>query len=110
MKLPNRKKAYIPNEKLTDYILSETHSGGKSKAKFFRSVGFNETNTSLLEKSLRSIAITQEVKDISESIHGNKYVIEGKIHTPSKKIVKIRSIWILEPDQKAPRFVTAYPV
>ncbi|MBI2028010.1 MAG: hypothetical protein HYT07_00230 [Candidatus Levybacteria bacterium] len=110
MKLPNRKNAYIPKEKLTDYILSETHSGGKSKAKFFRSVGFNETNTSLLEKFLLSIAITQEVKDVSGSIHGNKYVIEGKINTPSKKIVKIRSIWILEPDQKAPRFVTAYPV
>jgi len=53
MKLPNGKRAYIPKEKLTDYILSETHAGGKSKAKFFRSVGFNETNTSVLEKSRR---------------------------------------------------------
>lgn len=110
MKLPFKEKAYIPKEKLTDYILSETHVGGKSKAKFFRSVGFNENNTSLLEKSLLNIAITQEVKNISESIHGVKYVIEGKIRTPAKGLVQIRTIWILEPNQKVPRFVTAYPV
>lgn len=111
MKLPFRENAYVPKEKLIDYLLSETHAGGKSKAKFFRSVGFNDSNISLLEKSLLKIArTTEEIKDMSESIHGVKYVIDGKIHTPSKKIVKVRTIWILEPNQKAPRFVTTYPV
>lgn len=110
MKLPNAKNAYIDQEKLTDYLLSETHSGGKSKAKFFRSLGFNETKIALLEKSLLNIAMTEEVKNISQSIHGIKYIIEGKIKTPSKKVARVRSIWILEPNQNKPRFVTAYPV
>lgn len=110
MKLPHRKNAYIPKEKLTDYILSETHADGKLKAKLFRKFGFNETNVSLLEKSLLNIAYTQKVKDIVESIHGTKYVIDGKIKTPSGKILKIRTVWILEPNKNAPRFVTTYPV
>jgi len=39
MKLPDREKAYIPLLKIKDYLLSETHPIGKSKAKFFRSCG-----------------------------------------------------------------------
>lgn len=110
MKLPNREKAYIPEEKLTHYILSETHADGKLKAKLFRKFGFTETNISLLEKSLLNVAYTQELKDIVESIHGIKYVIDGKIKTPNDKILKIRTVWILEPNKNAPRFVTTYPV
>lgn len=56
MKLPLRETAYIPKEKLTDYILSETHADGKLKAKLFRKFGFNEANVSLLEKLLLNIA------------------------------------------------------
>lgn len=37
MKLPDKEKAYIPLLKIKDYLLSETHPIGKSKAKFFRS-------------------------------------------------------------------------
>lgn len=110
MKLPFRKNAYIPKEKLTRYILSETHADGKLKARLFRKVGFNETNVSLLEKSLLNIAYTQEIKNIVESIHGTKYVIEGPIETPSGKILKLRTIWILETNENIPRFVTTYPV
>lgn len=110
MKLPFRENAYIPKEKLTDYLLSETHADGKLKAKLFRKVGFNETNVSLLEKSLLNLAYTQEVRNIVESIHGIKYVIDGEIKTPGGKILKVRTVWILEANKNAPRFVTAYPV
>jgi len=72
MKLPYRKKAHIPIEKLTEYILSETHTVGKLKAKFFRSAGFKETNVSILKESLLTIAHTQEVKKVVTSSHGKK--------------------------------------
>ena len=44
MKLAYRKKAHIPIEKLTEYILSETHTVGRLKAKFFRAAGFDQSN------------------------------------------------------------------
>lgn len=45
--LPNAEDAYIPWEKLTDYLLSETHAVGKAKARFFRAHGYNENNLHL---------------------------------------------------------------
>lgn len=110
MKLPYRKKAYISEEKLNEYILSETHTVGKLKAKFFRATGFDETNMSILKKSLLDIAHLQEVSEITTSPYGKKYVIDGKIQSPSGKVIKVRTIWIIETGQKFPRFVTTYPV
>lgn len=110
MKLPNRQNAYVPKEKLLDYLLSETHIDGKTKAKFFGSIGFNENNTSKLEQALLKVATKNRVKSISESIYGIKYVIDGEIQSPTGKVANLRTIWIIEPNKKMPRFVTAYPV
>lgn len=110
MKLPNGSKAIISRDKLTDYVLSETHATGKFKAKFFRKLGFNETNIRLFEKALRKIAKSQEVIDIISSEYGTKYIIDGEIDTPGKKVVKVKTIWIIEKGQINPRFVTVYPV
>ena len=52
MNLENKEQAYIPVAKLLDYLLSETHPVGKSKAKYFRSLGFNETNIGSLKQGL----------------------------------------------------------
>lgn len=110
MKLPNSNKVLISRKKLTDYILSETHSTGKFKARFFRTLGFNKTKVSLFEKALRTIAGSEEVKDTVISIYGTKYVLDGKISTPSGKIVKLRTIWTIEQGQYRPRFITVYPI
>ena len=110
MHLPNRKKAYIPISKLKDYLLSETHSVGKSKAKFLRSVGFNETNTHLLKQGLINIAHSQGIKEAVPSPHGIKYIIDGLLQTPADGSIKVRTVWIIDRDQERPRFVTAYPI
>jgi hypothetical protein len=64
MQLPNRLQAYIPPEKLSAYLVSETHAVGSAKAKFFRSLGFDETNTETLGHGLLTIAHHAEVQDI----------------------------------------------
>jgi len=110
MKLPNSDQASVPERKLTEYLLSETHAVGKFKAKFFRRLGFNETNTSLLQKEILDLAQTQDVKDVVTSDFGIKYTVEGTVETPIGKSVKIRSVWIVEKDQTQPIFITAYPV
>ena len=109
MKLPNREKVYISPEKLTNYLLSETHPVGKSKAKFLRSVGFNESNVDVLEQSLILIAQSNEVAETTETSHGTKFVIDGEIKTPTGVVVQLRTIWIIDAGEDIPRFVTAYP-
>lgn len=112
MKLPifYSKQVIISQDKLIDYVLSETHATGKFKAKFFRNLGFNETNIHLFEKALHKLAKSQEVTDVVSSKYGTKYIIDGPIDTPRGKVVNVRTIWIIERGQFNPRFVTVYPV
>ena len=110
MKLPNRESAYIPPPKLKDYLLSETHPVGRSKAKFFRALGFSETNIDMLEQRLIAIAHSEDVEEVATSPHGMKYVIECMLQTPGGSIVQVRTVWIIDTGQDRPRFVTAYPV
>ena len=107
--MPYRKNVSIPEDKLLNYILSETHTVGKLKAKFFRGAGFNEGNVNILKNSLLKIA-SNEVKNVITSAYGKKYVIEGKIKSPEGKILKLVTIWIIETGKTIPRFVTTYPL
>ena len=110
MKLPQNDKVIIPREKLTGYVLSETHATGRFKGKLFRSLGFSERNVNLFEKALLKIARFQEVKEILTSPYGIKYIIDGNMKTPVGKTIKVRTIWIIEEGRKRPRFITIYPV
>ena len=110
MSIPNSADAYIPPEKLAGYLLSETHAVGKSKARLFRELGFNESNVTQLERELRNIAQNGDVEETIHSHFGTKYVVDGSINTPKEKIVRIRTVWIIETGLKKPRFVTAYPI
>lgn len=109
MQLPNRENAYIQPIKLTGYLLSETHPVGKSKAKFFRELGFNESNLNILEQELLSLARFHEVADMVSTIHGTKYAIAGTINTPINRPVSILTVWIVDSGQENPRFITARP-
>ncbi|MCB2262674.1 MAG: hypothetical protein LGR52_07015 [Candidatus Thiosymbion ectosymbiont of Robbea hypermnestra] len=109
MKLPNREFAYVPGSKLKDYLLSETHMVGRTKAKFFRMFGFDETNVDILEHGLIEIARARDVKDELSSSHGKKYVVDGALMTPIGRSVEIKTIWIIDKGEDKPRFLTAYP-
>lgn len=109
MELPNRTQAFIQSTKLTGYLLSETHVVGRSKARFFRSLGFNEDTVSLLEQELLAIARSQAVTETLSTAHGTKYVITGIINTPVGKTVSILTVWIIDEGEDTPRFVTARP-
>ncbi len=110
MWVPNAEDARVDPEKLKAYLLSETHPVGRAKAKFFRSLGFDESNSAVLERGLIAIIKTQEIAETTASPYGSKYVVEGTITTPSGTLVKLRTVWIVEQAQTIPRFVTAYPL
>ncbi|OIN90356.1 MAG: hypothetical protein AUJ21_08315 [Anaerolineae bacterium CG1_02_58_13] len=110
MELPNRLAAYVPIEKITEYLLSESHAVGKSKAKFFRSFGFDEINVTLFEQRLLHIAHAGSVSEIKETTFGVKYIIDGTLETPRGVIIPLRTVWIIETGEEQPRFITAYPL
>jgi hypothetical protein len=110
MKLTNKEKAYVAISKFLEYLLSETHPIGKTKSKYLRSAGFNETNVSLLKQGLMNIAQSEDIIEVISSQHGVKYIIDGSIKTPAGNFIKMRTVWIIDKEQKSPRFVTAYPL
>lgn len=109
MKLPNTDKALVEREKITAYLLNAGHPDNYGKALFFRSLGFTTEEWSLLAFALRRLAATTEVTKNVESPHGVKYILDGRIETPSGERTKIRSVWIIDRGRDIPRLVTAYP-
>lgn len=109
MKLPYRQNSYIPEDKLVSYLLSETHPVGRSKAKIFRGIGFNETNVGKLSEALLKIAQTQNVREARKLEYGTNYAIDGMLQI-NKGRISIRTVWFIELGENQPRFVTAYPV
>ena len=80
------------------------------EARFFRPLGFDETNTDTLERGLISIAHSEDVKEVVSSTYGTKYIIDGLLQTPAGEFAQMRTIWIIDIGQEHPRFVTAYPL
>ena len=110
MKLPYNKNVFISRKKLTEYLLSEIHPVGSSKAKFFRKLGFSETNVDELVEFLSKIAQSGDVREVRKLIYGINYSVEGKMKTPSGRTVVVRTIWFIKKGENRPSFVTAYPV
>ncbi|HHO59509.1 MAG TPA: hypothetical protein ENJ64_04645 [Thiotrichales bacterium] len=94
MKLPNRKYAFVDRSKLENYLLSESHAVGRTKARFFRKFGFDDKTIDLLERGLIKIAQNHEITEA----------------TPFGSVLRIRTVWIIDKGRKKPRFVTAYPL
>jgi len=106
LKLQNSQSAEVNLQKLLDYLLSDSHPIGKSKAKYLRSFGFSNANVELLKQGLITIAQTEDVKEVISSTHGVKYVIDGSLQTPVKVFIKLRTIWIIEKGEEVARFIT----
>lgn len=88
MTLPNRDEAYIPEPKLTEYLLSLSHPVGKSKARFFHAHGFDRSAADLLEERLLRVAREEPVVATEQTRHGTKYVVDGSIQTPRSTEVR----------------------
>jgi hypothetical protein len=109
MPIPDFERALIPREKITGYLLSLSHPVGRAKAKFFRAHGYSDYNTQVLAEALRRIAAEGQIVEQERTDYGTKYVVEGAILTPRETTIVVRTVWFVEHEGGAPRFVTAYP-
>ena len=112
MKLPNKELAKIERKKITHYLLNLYHPDGWPKAKFFREIGFNESNIDEFEEALLKIGKTNDVVkvDKSKSKYAIKYTIDGTIVSPKNtKRYNIRTGWKINKGQKTPKLVAAFP-
>jgi len=109
MKLPNAEQAVVEREKIADYLLAASHPDNGGKAEFFARFGFRRDEWQTMAGALCKLAREAEVSVSSTSAHGQKFVIVGRIETPSGRSATVQTIWIMDTGAAAARLVTAYP-
>ena len=110
MRLPQINEAYVPEAKLSGYLLAADHASGRSKARFLNTLGFRPDQPDVLRRALLQHAADNAVGSIQQTSFGAKYLIEGRISGPTGSAAAIRSVWFVETGARGPRFVTAYPL
>lgn len=96
MYLPNKEKAKVTIDKITNYLLSTSHPVGKHKAVFFVSIGFKNNQPEILQEALRLIPEKYVVKETASTQFGEKFIIDGNIVAPNHRSYLLRTIWIIE--------------
>jgi len=111
VKLPNAHLAIVDRSKVLDYLLNEAHPDNGGKARFFGLLGYSREDPERLMQALREVAEHGEVVSSAESAHGQKYAVDGRLsgHTQESRQWSIRTVWIIDRREDAPRLVTAYP-
>jgi hypothetical protein len=110
MKLPNAQLATVPERKVTHYLLNPAHPAGGSKASFFLRFGFTVADWQRLAEALIRHASENEVVEMKESSHGQRYVVDGPLTAPDRTSLNVRTAGFINPSSAAPRFVTAHPL
>ncbi len=110
MQLPHVQTAVISESKIADYLLDPQHPGGAGKAKFFLAAGFRAARWRELADAIRELVVHSPVTRRMDSVHGRKYIVEGPIRAPNGGRADIRTVWIVDGNDPAPRLVTAYPI
>lgn len=109
-RLANAELAWVPVNKMTEYLLNPFNPRAGTKPDDFAKMGYGIRNIDVLERGLISIAqnyppIEERTTPISVT-----YRVEGYIATPEDGNRYIRTVWETRPDDPRPRLVTAYPV
>ena len=108
MRVPNADFAVAEEQKVKSYLLSSSHPVGRYKARFFRSLGYDQDGWKRLASDLRAI-LANEVSESVEIEFGTKYVVPGQLTGSGGTAANILTVWIILTDEDVPRFVTAYP-
>ncbi|MGH7116886.1 MAG: DUF6883 domain-containing protein [Stellaceae bacterium] len=74
----------------------------------FLSFGFSQANWGVLKYVLLSHPRTNAVKAQTTTSYGEKYLVSCSLMTPDGRNPCVVSVWIIEPPDPNPRFVTAY--
>lgn len=108
--LPNAGLAIVPEQKITQYLLSPAHPDGRGKARFFAAHGFAAANWSVLAEALRGHATAHLVADATQTPFGVRCVVDGALTCPDGRAPEVRVVWFVRPGHDAPTLVTAYPI
>ena len=107
--LPNAHLAVIDPSKVRDYLLSPSHPIGRFKSAVFVALGYSQENWQVLHDDLFALAQRDAAVPGQASPYGRKFEVSGKLTGPSGRARQITTVWLMKPEEAAPKFVTAFP-
>ena len=109
MRLPYHDKCVVSQRKIVEYLLSDKHPVGRSKARIFRKLGYSPEDWNRCATDLKAVAERNEVTKKEESPFGTRYVIDGNLKTAEGRDFPVRTVWFIDNESQIPHFITAYP-
>ncbi len=109
-RVPAAEHAVVAESKIKGYLLSTEHPFGRFKAQFFLEFGFRLDAWIELQESLLRHVLENRLVDSEVTEFGTKYVVEGPLVSPDGRNPGVRTVWVIDPGEQRPRFVTAYPI
>lgn len=109
MPIPHSDSAFVPEDKLTGYLLNPAHPIGGPKARWFLARGFSGVQPERLEAVL--LKLVRNSDDFTEemTLYGTKHAVRGELECPDGGRPLMVTVWIVETGSTRPRLVTAYP-
>lgn len=108
MLLPFAEKAYIDDQKLTGYCLSETHIVGKHKARVFKSaLGLTSVDYLTLKDTILTAVLLNEAQEAGRNQQGDLYSVDFIMQNGLKQAT-VRTAWIVLHGESFPRLVSCY--
>jgi len=108
LKIPKEDDVRVDEGKVRNYLLSESHTVGRFKARFFAAVGFDSSGVPAFIGELRRIAAAGQVSEIMETPFGQKYLIPGDLKGPLGT-VPVLTVWFRGHGEERARLVTVRP-
>lgn len=101
--------AYVPNEKVRDYLLGDGSQAARGEAKFFADLGFQRAEWPHLREALLGHLQQGEPRLSRRDENGVTFAVTAPIATLVGRVVWITSHWIVRPGDPRPQFTSAKP-
>ena len=76
---PNAHLAVVDQVKITEYLLNPEHPDNGGKAAFFIALDFSRSEWEIFANALGRVALTADVTESMETVHGKKYIVDGEL-------------------------------
>lgn len=106
-RMPRFRNAAISRSKIKDYLVSPKNTDGK--AAFFKAIGYTTRNASRLVSDIRK-GLAGNTAMVTKKNGYGRVSIQVTMELGITRRAKVITGWCIEPGEKNPKLVTAYPL
>jgi hypothetical protein len=71
--------------------------------------GYHVAHWQQLQSDIQRFHLNADVEVMRQTLYGTRYEIRAPFHTPSGRLLTVRTIWQIDEGMDFPRFITLFP-